>query len=76
LKQLKTQGILRDELTDNHLDYLMDLSGAMRTFFFINLNPDEFIDHKLENRYVVYVNNLIFPYLTNEGIKKYKSYLE
>ena len=74
LKQLKTKGILREELSNDALNYLMDLSGAMRTFFFINLNPDDFIDQKLKSRYVTYVNNLIFPYLTAEGIKKFKSY--
>lgn len=76
LQQLKIQGLLREELTDNDLNYLMDLSGAMRTFFFINLNPNDFSNQGLENRYVTYVNNLIFPYLTREGIKKYKSYLD
>lgn len=76
LKQLQNHGIIREELSDNDLDYLMDLSGAMRTFFFINLNPDDFLNPNLENRYVIYLNNLIFPYLTKEGIKKYKSFLE
>lgn len=76
LKQLKIQGVLRDELTDNDLDYLMDLSGAMRTFFFINLNPNDFFNQDLKKRYVDYVNNLIFPYLTTNGMKIYKSYLE
>jgi AcrR family transcriptional regulator len=76
LKELKFQGLLRGELTDNDLDYLMDLSGAMRTFFFINLNPTDFFNKDLKNSYVTYVNNLLFPYLTIEGIKKYKSYLE
>lgn len=76
LKQLKAQGILRDELTDNDLDYLMDLSGAIRTFFFINLNPNDFFNKDLKNKYIAYVNNLILPYLTTEGMKQYKSSLE
>ncbi|WP_298759520.1 TetR/AcrR family transcriptional regulator [uncultured Psychroserpens sp.] len=76
LKQLKIQGVLRDELTDNDLDYLMDLSGAMRTFFFINLNPNDFFYKGLKTKYVVYVNNLIFPYLSAEGMKQYRSHLE
>ncbi len=76
LKQLQFQGLLREELTDNDLDYLMDLSGAMRTFFFINLNPKDFLNKDLESRYINYVNHLIFPYLTEAGMKKYKSYLE
>lgn len=76
LKQLKAQGILRDELTDNDLDYLMDLSGAIRTFFFINLNPNDFFNKDLKNKYIAYVNNLILPYLTTEGMKQYKSSLK
>ncbi|WP_298903475.1 TetR/AcrR family transcriptional regulator [uncultured Psychroserpens sp.] len=74
LKQLQVQNLLRKELTDNDLDYLMDLSGAMRTFFFMNLNADDFLNPNLKNKYVVYVNNLIFPYLTEDGMKKYKCY--
>jgi len=76
LKQLQVQKLLRSELTDKDLDYLMDLSGAMRTFFFINLNSKDFLNQDLKNKYVVYVNNLIFPYLTAEGMNKYKFYLK
>lgn len=75
LKQLQIQGILRKDLTDEDLDYLMELSGAMRTFFFINLHPKDFSDADLKIKYVTYLNRLIFPYLTKEGIKKYHSHL-
>lgn len=75
LKQLQLQGLLRKELTDKDLDYLMELSGAMRTFFFMNLNSNDFLNPDLEHKYVAYVNNLIFPYLTEEGIKKFKYYI-
>ena len=74
LKLLQTQGVLRAELIEQDLDYLMDLSGAMRTFFFINLRPEEFSNSDLEDRYVNYVNQLVFPYLTAEGIEKYKQF--
>lgn len=73
---LQTQGILREELTPKDLDYLMDLSGAMRTFFFINLHPDRFIDPELEDNYVYYVNQLVFPYLTPIGVLEYNTYLK
>lgn len=72
LKQLQAQKILREELTEKDLYYLMDLSGAMRTFFFINLNSEDFLNQKLKNRYVDYVNNLVYPYLTADGMKKFK----
>lgn len=75
LQGLQVQGLLRNELVEKDLDYLMELSGAMRTFFFINLPPDNFSDIALKNKYVVYVNNLIYPYLTEEGMKKYKVYI-
>ena len=75
LQQLQKEGILREELTRSDLDYLMNLSGAMRTFFFINLDPDNFNDVDLETNYVRYVNQLVYPYLTQKGIEKYKEYL-
>ncbi len=74
LQQLQVQDVLRKDLTDKDLYYLMDLSGAIRTFFFINLNPNNFYDVDLEDRYVEYVNHLIFPYLTKMGVERYKSY--
>ncbi len=74
LQQLQHQGILRNEFSDSDLDYLMDLSGAMRTYFFINLNPDHFKNPNLQNQYVTYVNQLVYPYLTTNGIKLFQSY--
>jgi hypothetical protein len=73
LKQLQVQGILRKELSDADLDYLMELSGAMRTFFFMKLNPENFTDPDLKDRYVDYVNRLVFPYLTATGIEQYEA---
>lgn len=75
LHQLQKEGILREELTQSDLDYLMNLSGAMRTFFFINLPSNNFKDNDLETKYVNYVNQLVYPYLTQKGIEKYKEYL-
>lgn len=74
LQQLQIQGLLRKELTDKDLDYLMELSGAMRTFFFINLQPKNFSDPDLKDRYVAYVNNLLFPYLAPPGVEKYNTF--
>jgi len=76
LKQLKAHGLLRKELTDNDLEYLMDISGAMRTFFFINLNPNQVLGSNTKHSYVAYINKLIYPYLSKEGIKKYNNTLE
>lgn len=75
LLQLQKEAILRKELTQSDLNYLMNLSGAMRTFFFINLHPDNFKSNDLEAKYVNYVNQLVYPYLTKKGMEKYKEYL-
>jgi hypothetical protein len=76
LQLLQTQKILRKELTKDALNYLMDLSGAMRTFFFLNLHPDNFSDKNLEKKYIIYVNNLIMPYLTSKELKEFSGYLK
>lgn len=76
LKGMQAQGILRKDLTVRDLDYLMELSGAMRTFFFINLNPKDVKNTDLKNKYVVYVNSLLYPYLTSMGMGKYTNYLK
>lgn len=76
LEQLQIQGILREELTHNDLNYLMDLSGAMRTFFFLNLRPENFADLELKAKYTTYVNNLLKPYLTIKGLLEYEAYLK
>lgn len=76
LEQLQIQGILREALTPDDLNYLMDLSGAMRTFFFLNLRPENFADLELKTKYTTYVNNLLMPYLTVKGLLEYKTYLK
>ena len=75
LQTLQTQKILRTDLTIDDLNYLMDLSGAMRTFFFLNLHPDNFENKDLEEKYITYVNSLVKPYLTKKGMKEFNSYL-
>lgn len=76
LELLQSQKILRKELTQDDLNYLMNLSGAMRTFFFLNLHPDNFGDKNLEKKYITYVNNLVKPYLTTKGLREFKAYLK
>ncbi|WP_254504209.1 hypothetical protein [Aquimarina spinulae] len=74
LEQLQDQGIIRAELNTKDLDYLMELSGAIRTFFFLNLSSEKFLDKELENQYVEYVNRLLIPYLTSNGLEQYNTY--
>lgn len=64
---LQQQKMLRLDLTDEDLDYLMELSGAMRTFFFLRLNDSDLLRPDLRQEYVHYVNRLFLPYLSEEG---------
>jgi AcrR family transcriptional regulator len=66
-RHLRDDGLLRPELSDADLDYLMELSGAMRTFFFMRLQPADLQRPTLESEYVDYVNRLLFPYLSAQG---------
>lgn len=70
LKSLLQAGMLRAELEEEDLNYLMELSGAMRTFFFMQANPDE---PGLKAAYVRYVNRLLYPYLSEEGRNIYNT---
>jgi AcrR family transcriptional regulator len=69
---LQQQGILRPDLQTDDLDYLMELSGAVRTFFFLNLSPEDYKKKDLKKNYVDYTNNLLLPYLTSKGKQLYQ----
>ena len=73
LVMLQGQKIL-NALDDEGLDYLMELSGAMRTFFFLNLSKDEFKEEGLKDKYIAYTNKLLIPYLTVWGKQLYEKY--
>lgn len=68
---LQQQHFFRDDLSEDDLDYLMELSGAMRTFFFLNLSQTDYSDPNLKDKYVNYINRLILPYLTAKGKEYY-----
>ncbi|WP_338814409.1 TetR/AcrR family transcriptional regulator [Bernardetia sp. Wsw4-3y2] len=65
--QLIENDIFRNEFEEKDMLYLMELSGAMRTFFFMQLRNEEFEKPSLKNEYVNYVNRLMFPYLSEKG---------
>lgn len=70
LKVLVDQGLLRKDLTDEDLAYLMELSAAMRTQFMMLLEPDA--DFKAAERaFLSKTNRLLKPYLTDVGRAKY-----
>jgi AcrR family transcriptional regulator len=72
---LQEQNFLRDDMGDDDLDYLMELSGAVRTFFFLNLNKEDYKKTNLKKKYVDYVNKLLLPYLTAKGKLRYEALL-
>ncbi|HEY1048062.1 MAG TPA: TetR/AcrR family transcriptional regulator, partial [Bacteroidia bacterium] len=64
LKALQKSEVLRSDLDDEDIDYIMELSGAMRTMFFVQL-PESFkLNAALKKKYVDYVNRLLKPYLS------------
>ena len=67
LMQLVATGIFRNDFEEKDILYLMELSGAMRTFFFMQLRNEEFEKSTLKNEYINYVNRLVFPYLSEKG---------
>jgi AcrR family transcriptional regulator len=64
LRFLQAQEILRADLDDKDLDYIMELSGAMRTMFFIQHDISIKPDKHVKADYVDYVNRLLKPYLS------------
>lgn len=67
---LQGQGLLRKDLEAADISHLMDMSGAMRTFFFMGRSASELRPSRRETlrlEYVISVNRLLYPYLTRKG---------
>jgi AcrR family transcriptional regulator len=67
---LQAQGLLRKDLEAADIAHLMDMSGAMRTFFFMGRSAADWRPSRreaLRKEYVVAVNRLLYPYLTRRG---------
>jgi AcrR family transcriptional regulator len=73
--QLQLQGLVRTEFGNAEIDYMMELSGMMRTFFFVQLEEKDYAKPQLETEYAAAVNRVLFPYLTAAGQKKYMEVL-
>lgn len=67
LLHLQQIGMLRADLTEKDIMYIMELSGAMRTFFFLQLTENEIDKPNLQKEYVEYINQLLYPYLSEKG---------
>ncbi len=72
LLDLQKQGYLDKSLEIEDLNYLMELSGAMRTFYFLNNPETKLKKSELKSHYIKYVNQLLYPYLSNKGKKIYR----
>lgn len=72
---LLAEGILRKEMKEKDILYLMELSGAMRTFFFLQLTTNELEKPTLQMEYVSYVNQLLYPYLSEKGQNLYEAFI-
>lgn len=74
LKQFQAEGLMDKSLSDDDLLYLMELSGAMRTFYFLKVDADTLQLEHLKKDYTVYVNRLLYPYLSAKGKKQFRAF--
>ncbi|MEM6726172.1 MAG: TetR/AcrR family transcriptional regulator [Bacteroidota bacterium] len=70
--QLQQEGWLRADVDQDTLEYIMELSVSWRMFYFQRLNISEY-DH---DTYCKKVNQLLWPYLSESGIKLYEERLK
>lgn len=73
LNILKQINFLREDLGDDELMYLMELSGIVRTFFFIQSDYSELLKPNAIKKFSRNLNQLLVPYLTEKGKKIYHS---
>lgn len=75
LKELQNIELIKAELTETDLDYLMEISGALRTFFFMQRSHDHVHRAQSKSEYVDYTNRLLIPYMTKLGRQRYNEIL-
>ncbi|MEL6637365.1 MAG: TetR family transcriptional regulator [Bacteroidota bacterium] len=74
LRTLQAEGFLRADLGGEELDYLMELSGVVRTFFFQQISGESASDPEaIRGRYLRFVNQLLWPYLSAVGRERYRA---
>lgn len=66
-KHLQTCGLMDASLNDADLLHLMQLSGAMRTWFFIEHPAAELRKKNTRISYIDNVNRILYPYLSPAG---------
>lgn len=70
LLSMQQSGILRADIQENTFDFIMELSGMVRTFFFLKVSPAEINLAELEATYVWEVNAVLWPYLSEKGLEE------
>lgn len=70
--ELKEQGLFRLEIGDSEINYLLDIQADLKNMFFMNLAANE-NTNSIKQAYINYVNGLIYPYLTNKGLKLFEN---
>lgn len=69
---LQHEGWLRPEYGVPDFNFLMEASSLLRTHFFA-LQFDESADLSIQKKhYVLFVNRLLFPYLTGKGVEEFR----
>jgi len=69
---LKEQGLFRLDIGESEINYLLDIQADLKNMFFMNLADNE-NRKSLKQDYIYYVNGLIYPYLTNKGLKLFEN---
>ncbi len=72
LTLFQKQGFIRSELSQQDLNFLMELSGMARTFFFMQAESVVQDAHS----YSAYVNAVLKPYLSQKGLKEYDKFIK
>lgn len=63
LQDILDQGFFEKHIGTESLDYIIQLSGAIRTFYFIQYNEVE----RNKDAYMLFVNRMLYPYLSIKG---------
>lgn len=70
LQKLLEQGFFEKHIGGDSLDYMIQLSGAIRTFYFIQYNEVE----RNKDSYMLFVNRMLYAYLSIKGRDVAKKY--
>lgn len=73
------QGIFRSDIGKQEIDYLIEISNYMRSFYFMKLanKPRKGTTKRLDkDEYVQFINGLLYPYLTPKGLKGYQRFIK